>query len=224
MRKSRSTHSVWLAAFVALWLAGCDTPSRLAELDAAHRIRPDAALLRVEPQSAENRLPLNLALVMPPNLPGAVTVLPWIPGEWAKRKSNPTEVSWKLETRLIVELALTHTLSAALGGELTSLSTAPEPAAGYSGTLELVSVQFDYDEERLFLLPLGFGWQEFEVRTRMTMQMRLFDAQGQPVWTHHYDDGLRTGIWQTGGYDRDGKVNWQTGIQRMAHDAARNLA
>jgi hypothetical protein len=217
---------VWSAAWFGLLflcLAGCDTPSRLAEADAALRIKPDPALLKVEPLSAEDRLPLKLALFVPPNLPGAVTVLPWMPGEWTNRKSNPGEISWKLETGSIVEQALVQTLSATLGEELAALSSAPAPEAGYSGRLELVSVQFSYNEELLNRIP-PLAWIEFEVRTRMAMQMSLFDAQGQLVWTRYYDDGLRTGIWQTGGYDREGKVTWQKGIQRMAHDAAGRLA
>jgi hypothetical protein len=92
-------------------------------------------------------------------------------------------------------------------------------------------VHFDYDEHLRFLLPLplpGVGSLvgEFEVRTRMGMQLSLLDAQGRQVWTRAYDDGLRTAVWvYPGGYAvRTGEPDWQAGIPQMAQDAAKRLA
>lgn len=188
------------------------------------RIRPDPALLKDEPGPESDRLPLQLALVIPANLPGGLTRLPLIPGDWIMRKRE-SAVAWQLETGLIVEQALMHVLSGAMGGELKALPSAPAPDAGYGATLEWSAVRFDYDEQLRVLVPL-FWVGEFEARTRMVMQLSLLDAQGQQVWTRSYDDGLRTGIWvYPGGYAvRTGDPDWPAGIKQMAHDAAARLA
>ena len=173
---------VWFAGLLVSCLAGCDTPERRAEADAARRIRPDPTLLDDRTASLQRTECHEAGVGHAAEIAGAVTLLPWMPGEWVKRKSNPGEISWKLETGSIVEQALLHTFSATIGGESASLPTVPEPASGYSGTLELVSVQFDYEEDCSPSSRFWFRWVEFEVRTRMTMQTRLFDAQGQTVW------------------------------------------
>lgn len=193
------------------------------------RIKPDPALQSDAPRSAQDPLPLplQLALVVPAPLPGGVTRLPYTPGAWVLRKGE-SEIAWQMETGLIVEQALTHALSALQGGPVNSL---PAPAAGYGATLDMLSVQLEYDEHLRFLLPLplpiiGTMVGEFEVRMRMTLELGLNDAQGRQVWARSYDDGRHTGIWvYPGGYAvRAGGPDWQAGVNRMAHDAAARLA
>jgi hypothetical protein len=229
MRASRWSRSVWFAGLLSL--AGCAmSTSQQVEFDAALRVKPDAAMLKGEPLPAKDRLPLQLALVMPANLPGGLTRLPYTPGAWALRKRD-SGLAWQLETGLIVEEALMHTLGGALGGELTAMPAAPAPAAGYGVVLEMAAVHLDYDEHLRVLVPLpvplmGTMVGEFEVRTRLILNLSLLDAQGSQVWLRSYDDGLRTGVWVVpGGYPlRNGDPDWRTGVNQMAHDAAGRLA
>jgi hypothetical protein len=103
----------------------------------------------------------------------------------------------------------------------------PAPIDNFDGTLELVSVQFEYDERRLTWFPIfiplppfpGVAVGQFEASTRLTMQLRLVNAQERQVWTRSYDDGARLGVWD---YPYDS--TWLPGIKFVAHEAAWRLA
>ena len=217
----------WTVLILAALLAGCAlTVEQKAELDAAMQVKADPALFKVEALAPDARLPMKLALLVPPTVPGAWALLPYSPGAWMTgRKDVETPVQRRMQTAMIVEAALRKSLAAALQGELKTVSSMPIQGDSVDGILELVSVQFDYDERRLTWFPIpipflgGLVIGQFEASARLSLQLRLVDALGRQVWTRNYDDGSRTSVW-----DYPGSSDWRAGIQLVAHEAAWRLS
>lgn len=213
-----------LVALLVLLLAGCaQTEEQKAQLAEVRQVKPDATLFRVEPVAPERRLPLRLALLVSPSVPGAKTSLPLGPGSWVVRK-NVQPLSWQVQVASVVEAALAKSIGEATQAEVRSVSAMPRPGDGFDATLEVVSVRFDYDERLLWLVPIpipivGFVAGNFEASMRLAVQLRLVDAQGQQVWTKYYDDGVQRAEWQFPSDDR-----WLPGVQRVVHEAAWRLA
>lgn len=225
MKSAHGLQRLVVGVATALSLSACDTPAWRAEFDAAHRIKADPALLPVEVQPAEVKLPFALILVAPADLSDAVTPLPLVPGSWAKKQSDPAALTWKLEIGSIVELALKQSLNAVLTGSLLIVPSTPAPGSGQSGSLVLRALQFDYDEQLRYSVPLGLSsWTVFEARTRLVVELDLSDAHGQPAWRHTYDDGWHSAVYRSDGFDEKGEGRWQTGVQRSAHEAAARVA
>lgn len=225
MNVKEATRSQWTVMVLVLLLVGCaQTVEQKAELDAKLQVKVDPTLFTGEPVAPEMRLPLKLALLVPPNMAGAWAALPVAPGMWMTSKTED-KTPRRLQASSIVEQALLKTLSVTFQGKVTSVASMPSQGDNFDGVLELVSVQFAYDERRLTWFPilipyLGGGLVgQFEASTRLSIQLRLFDAQGRQVWSRDYDDGARQSTWD---YPMDSA--WLAGVKRAAHDAAWRLS
>ena len=227
MKSRQIVGRCWTVLVFMSLLSGCAlTAEQKAEFDAATLVRVDPALFKVEPVTPETRLPMRLALLVPPSVPGDWTVLPYLPGAWMTGKKDvEVPLSRRMQTEAIIETALRKALEATVQGEVKTVSSVPVQGENFDATLELVSARFDYDERRLTWFPvpipfaLGLEVGQFEASARLSMQLRLVDAQGQPVWSRDYDDGPRTSVW-----DYPWNPDWRAGIQRVAHEAAWRLA
>ena len=122
----------------------------------------------------------------------------------------------------IVEAAALAALGEAMGGGVLQLDPA-SPAGGFSATLAVDAVRFEYHDKLLYVIPLPLPGLplviESEVDVRLAFDTRLLDGLAHVVWTRIYDAGLET--WKCPVKSREVSAD---GIVRMAHEAAWRLA
>ena len=190
-------------ATVLMLLGGCATLPEVA---------PDAARFPQEVVIAEGRLPMSVALLVPPKI---------------EETAVEIQSQLRLQAGRIVERALPVALRDDVQGAIGPLPAPPALADSYGATLEIVSVRYDYSQSLKWMVPVPlpyafmFAFGEFEASTRLAFDLSLLDAQGRRVWTRTYDDGERLSAWPFPTFEGE---SWREGIGRFAHEAAWRLS
>jgi len=192
-----------LGSAVLVLLGGCATLPEVA---------PDAARFPQEVVIAEGRLPMSIALLVPPTV---------------EETTVEVQSQLRMPAGRIVERALLVALRDDMQGAIGPLPAPPALADGYGATLEIVSVRYDYSQSLKWMVPVPlpfpftFAFGEFEASTRLAFDLSLLDAQGRRVWTRTYDDGERLSVWPFPTFEGE---SWRAGIGRFAHEAAWRLS
>jgi hypothetical protein len=125
----------------------------------------------------------------------------------------------RLHAASIVEQALLAALAEDLQGGADRVDAVPAAGGRYHATLAVDAVRVEHRQRLVWYLPLSLlaGVSKFESSILLSLDLTLFDAQGQPVWTRAYSDDAGRFEWTTPSMDPEAIFQ---GITRLAHEAA----
>jgi hypothetical protein len=156
----------------------------------------------------ENRIPGRVALVVPTDL-------------------QVTVVQIGRQMRLHAVSIVEQTLMAALADDLQAgadrVDAVPASGGRYQATLAVDAVRVEHRQRLLWYVPLSLltGISKFESSILLTLDLTLFDAHGQPVWTRAYSDGAGRFEWTVPSMDAEAIIQ---GVTRLTHEAAWRLS
>lgn len=129
----------------------------------------------------------------------------------------------RLHAASIVEQSLLAALGEDLQGGADRVDAVPAAGGRYQATLAVDAVRVEHRQRLVWYLPLSLlaGVSKFESSITLTLDLTLFDAQGQPVWTQAYIDGAGRFEWKNPSMDVEAIIQ---GITRLVHQAAWRLS
>ena len=196
----------WLipSLVLAVALGGCASPALVAV---------DPALFARASVDAENQTVGRVALLVPPQVAGTLYQAEWLGGGVA--------ADMRLPIGQIVEQAALAAIGDGLRGGVQRVVAAPPANDGFSGTLVIDAVRFEYSVRVLWLLPVPVLGMigETESGARLSFDVTLLDTQGRNVWTRTFDTNRE--VWKR---PQNGRESPKEGVVRLAHEAAWRLS
>jgi len=185
--------------------------------------RLDPALFGTPTDGAVNASPGAARVVMPQNGSHLVVTTGGLRGFDANRVQLPAGE--------IVAAAARLAFGREFGGGVQVVppepTAAPEAplalaAAPWQVTVALGTVQFDFRDDFVYLLPLGpLTIERRDLTVRMALTVSVLDESGATTWSRSYDAGRE--LWKARGGSWFPTETPAEGVQRLAHEQAYRL-